>query len=106
MLLVGTQQAEATRAEQVFIAPAQKRREIFLIKGYLCYKTITSQNVRSEAQVKNCFVSYKSYVLFSRYSSVCIFNHSMIYEICDVIMSIITWDRVHFPIYLLMHQIY
>ena len=24
-----------------------------------------------------------------------IFNHLMIYEICDVIMSIIIWDRVH-----------
>ena len=25
-------------------------------KGYLCYKTITSQNVLSEAQVKNFFI--------------------------------------------------
>ena len=25
-------------------------------KGYLCYKAITSQNVSSEAQVKNFFV--------------------------------------------------
>ena len=37
-------------------------------KGYLCYKTITSQNVSSEAQVKNFFISKKSYVIFSRYS--------------------------------------
>ena len=28
-----------------------------LAKGYLCYKMITSQNVSSEAQVKNFFVS-------------------------------------------------
>ena len=27
------------------------------VKGYLCYKTITSQNVASEAQVKNLIVS-------------------------------------------------
>ena len=53
---------------------------VFCIKGYLHYKMITSQNV--------LFVSYKSCVLFSRYSSFCIFNHLMIYQICDV-MSII-----------------
>ena len=27
------------------------------LKGYLCYKTITSQNVSSEAQIKNFFIS-------------------------------------------------
>ena len=43
----------------------------------------------------------KSYVPFSRYSSFCIFNHSMIYQICDVMMSISAWGRVHFWIYLL-----
>ena len=46
------------------------------IKGYLRYKTITSQNVSSETQVKNFFC----YVLFSRYSSFCIFNHPLIYQ--------------------------
>ena len=30
-----------------------------------------------------------------------IFTHPMIYQICDVMMSIITWDRVHIWIYLL-----
>ena len=29
----------------------------FFIKGYLSYKTITSQNVLSEAQIKNFFIS-------------------------------------------------
>ena len=28
-----------------------------IIKGYLRYKTITSQNVSSEAQIKNFFIS-------------------------------------------------
>ena len=42
-------------------------------------------------------------VPFSRYSSLCIFNHLMIYQICDFIMSISTWDRLHFWIYLLHH---
>ena len=32
------------------------------------------------------------------------FNHSMICQNCDVIMSISTWDRVHFSIYLLNHN--
>ena len=27
-----------------------------LVKGYLLYKTITSQNVSSEAQIKNFFI--------------------------------------------------
>ena len=57
------------------------------LKGYLRYKTITSQKVPSEAQVKDFSFHY---VPFSRYSSVWIFNHPMIYQICDVIMSIST----------------
>ena len=39
-------------------------------------------------------VSLKNYGSFSRYSSFCIFNHPMIYQICDVMVSIRTWDRV------------
>ena len=66
------------------------------LQGYLCYKTITSQNALSEAQVEIFFVSWESYVSFSRYSSFCIFNHLMIYQICDIMMSINTRDRVHF----------
>ena len=56
---------------------------------------INSQNVLSEAQVKNFFISQKSYVPFSIYSSFCIFNHP-----CDVMMSFSTWNSVHFWIYL------
>ena len=65
----------------------QKKDNALTIKGYLRYKMITSQNVPSEAQIKN-FV--KNYVPFLRYSSFCIFNHPMIYQICDVMMSIST----------------
>ena len=65
-------------------------------KDYVHYKTIISQNVLFEAQIKNFFIFWKSYVPFSRYSSFCIFNHLMIYQICEVMMSISTWDRVHF----------
>ena len=43
-------------------------------------------------------------VPFSRYSSFCTFNHPMIYQTCDVMMSISTQDRVHFSIYLLNHN--
>ena len=43
----------------------------------------------------------KSYVPFSRNSSFCIFNPPMIYQICDVMMSISTWNRVHFWMYIL-----
>ena len=62
----------------------------FIVKGYLKHKTITSQNVSSEAQVKNSFISSKSYVLVSRYSDFFIFNHSMIFQIYNVMMSIST----------------
>ena len=71
----------------------------WLLKGYLHYQTITSQNVLSEVQVKNFFILWKCYTPFTRYSSFCNFNHHMIYQICDVI-HISTWDRVHFWIYL------
>ena len=76
---------------------------ICLFKACLHYKRITSENVSSEAQVKNVFISEKSYVPFSRYESIFVFNHPMIYQICDV-MSIITWGRVNFLIYLLNHN--
>ena len=56
------------------------------LKGYLRYKTMTSQNMSYEAQKK--FVG-------KLYSSCLIFNHPMIYQICDVIMGS-TWDRVPF----------
>ena len=50
------------------------------------------------------FILWKTYVLFSRYSSFCIFNHLMIYQIWGVMMSISSWDRVYFWIYLLKHN--
>ena len=64
---------------------------------------INCQNVPSKAQVNNFFVSWKSYVPYSRYSSFCIFNHTMIYQICDVMM---TWHmrRCIFWIYLFNHN--
>ena len=73
------------------------------LKGYVRYKNNNFQNVACEAQVKN-FLLRTCYVPLSRYSSFCIFNNPMIYQICDVMMSIITWDRVHYWIYLLYHN--
>ena len=64
---------------------------IWIFRGYLRYK-----NGSLEAHAKNFFFSQKSYVPFSRYSSVCIFNHLMIYQICDVMMGISTWDTCIF----------
>ena len=32
------------------------------------------------------------------------FNIPMIYQVCDVMMSIIAWSRVHFQIYFLNHN--
>ena len=61
-----------------------------ILKGYLHYKIITSQNVSSEPQVNNFFILWKSYVPFSRHLNFSIFNLPMIYQICDVLMSINT----------------
>ena len=80
------------------------RFHLVFIKGYLFCRTITSQNVSSEAQVKDFYVSWKSYVPLLRYSSFCLFNNPIIYQICDVMMSTSTWDRVHLWIYLLNHN--
>ena len=68
-------------------------------KGYLRWKTIIFENVSSEAQAKDFLVLWKSYLPLSRYSS--FFNHPMICQICDVMISISTWKRVHFWKYLL-----
>ena len=35
----------------------------------------------------------------------CIFNHPMVWQIRDIMISISTWDRVHFWIYLLNHNL-
>ena len=50
------------------------------------------------------FLFDKKIVPFSKYSSFCILNHPMFYQIFDVMMSIITRDMVHFYIYLLNHN--
>ena len=50
--------------------------------------------------LKMCHLGYKlriflfqrKVVPFSRYSSFCIFNHPLIYQICEVMMSISTWN--------------
>ena len=47
-------------------------------KGYLCYKTIIPQNVLSVAQVKNFFILWKIYVLFSRYSGFWVSSYATI----------------------------
>ena len=67
-----------------------------MFKGCLHCKMITSQNVGSEIQIKSFSLLQQNYVPFSRYSSFSIFNHPMIYQICDVMIRICTWDKVHF----------
>ena len=54
-----------------------KSKEL-LNKGYLHHKIITSQNMLSEAQIKNFFILKKSCIPFTRYSSFCILDDPMI----------------------------
>ena len=58
--------------------------QYFFLKGYLRYKTIMS----SEALLKNFLFRRK--VMFRSQDFQDIFNHSMIYQIFDIIMSIST----------------
>ena len=59
---------------------------IFFLKGYLRYKMITSLNVSSEAQIKNFFNFLEKLC-----SVLKIFKFLyLIYQICDVMMSIIS----------------
>ena len=50
------------------------------------------------------FLFRRKVMFLLRYLSFCIFNHPMIYQICVVMVSISTRDRVHFRIYLLNHN--
>ena len=68
----------------------------FLLKDYLRYKTITSQHVSSKAQVKSFLILQQRYAPFSRYSSFCIFNHFIIYQICNIMVSISACDTCIF----------
>ena len=64
---------------------------------------ITSENVVFEEQFKNFSISPKSYVPLLRYSMLYIFNQSIYFKNCDVIMSISTQGRVHYQAYILNH---
>ena len=50
--------------------------------------------------MKNSVIKNEKWIVFpeSRYvnANPDIFNHPMIYKICDAMMSISTWDMVHF----------
>ena len=77
----------------------------FIMKGYLHYNMITSQNVPFEVHIKNFFVSKKVMFCFWHIRVFVFFTISWfsIY-ICDIMMSISTWGRVHFSTYLLNHK--
>ena len=52
----------------VFVASKgkQSKKLIKIVKSYLCYKTINSQNVPSEVQVKIIFWFYRKVVFYSQ----------------------------------------
>ena len=85
-----------------------KRKILFfwlqMFKVYLCYKLITSQNVWSVPQVKNFVYFLEKFCSILNIFKFLYFNHGMNYQICDVMMSISTWYRLHFWIYLLNHN--
>ena len=64
---------------------------------------ITSEIVSSESPVKN-FLFCREVMSVLKIFSFLHFNHLMIYQICDVMKSISTWDKVHFRKYFLSHS--
>ena len=44
------------------------------------------------------FLFHTEIIFCSRYSSFSIFNYTMMYQICDFMMGISTWDRVYFSV--------
>ena len=65
-------------------------------------KLLQMCHMRSMLRIFSVIV--KSYFTFSRYLSFYIFNNPMIYQICEIMISISTWDRVQFGINLLNHN--
>ena len=62
-------------------------------KGYLYYKMKSSQNVLSEAQVKNFLISLWSYCSFLKIFKFLYLKPSHDLPSCDVMMSISTWEK-------------
>ena len=53
-------------------------------------KNVISENIVFDVQLKNFFISWKSYASFSRYAMSCIANHSINCKVCDAMTSIST----------------
>ena len=78
----------------------KKKENNLKIKGCLCLCDNFSKCVIWDTLRSFLFITkIMNNVSFSGYLSVCIFNHPIIHNICDIMMSINTWDRVHFWIY-------
>ena len=71
-----------------------------ILKSYLHCKMTTFQNVSCETRLN----FFKGYVPFSRYSSFCSSDHLIIYQICDVMMSVSAWEKVHLWMHFLNHN--
>ena len=77
---------------------------VFSFKGYLHYKTITSQNVLSEVSLRSILFCRKVMLHVLDVPVFIFFNRLICYQICDVMKSINTWYRVRFWIYLLNYN--
>ena len=58
-----------------------------VVNGYLRHKSKTSQNVSSEAQVKKNLFCSKVMFRSEDIQVLFLFNHPMIYQICDVMLT-------------------
>ena len=85
-LILHDRETQCSRFCRVFLVGIKKFRQY---ESYLRHKTITSQSVSSEVQVKNFFILFqkKRYVPFSRYSSFCSFNHPFYYSILSLFLT-------------------
>ena len=71
-----------------FLVTSSYFKTVIEVKGYLRYKMITSQNVLFEVQVKKFFYFVEKLCSVLEIFKFCVFNHPLIYKICDVMMNI------------------
>ena len=87
---------------------SSKEPGIFLKKQLkVTSQKVTSQNVSSEAQIKNFLISQKNYVPFSRYSSIVFLNIPWFTKsmTSQWVHEISTWDKYEYIFWTTMHEV-
>ena len=71
------------------------KKSYHVVKGYLRYKFIFCHTVAHYAHLTNFFIWRKNNLSFSKHLDFCVFVKSTDFKICDVIIDIATWWKLH-----------